>query len=311
MLVDAPSSPEAEAFRTLRTSISLLGEESEFRGFLFTSALPSEGKTFVALNFALSLAQQGLETVIIDADLREPRVERALRSQGESVGVTDLLSGQIDLNDAVKAAPHDNLILLPAGRRAPDPAKLLGNKQFEKIVESLLREFDRVVIDSPPVNAVSDALLVAASAHATCLVVRAGKTPKEQSAAPSISSRRSCQPRRLCFQPAPHSRSKRRLLLLLLRRTGRRGRESLVVRTAVRPVRSLKADEHPVLPEPRSGGNIMEEISPEATPMTKGGNRLQAVSSGSSLREQDSQTHTPKGRAPDEHSLSIDLLLPV
>ena len=178
VLVDAPNSPEAEAFRTLRTSISLLGKESEFRSFLFTSALPSEGKTFVALNFALSLAQQGLETVIIDADLREPRVETALRSQGESVGVTDLLSGQIDLNDAVKATPHDNLILLPAGRRAPDPAKLLGNKQFEKIVESLLREFDRVVIDSPPVNAVSDALLVAASAHATCLVVRAGKTPK-------------------------------------------------------------------------------------------------------------------------------------
>ena len=178
MLVDSPASPEAEAFRTLRTSISLLGKESEFRSFLFTSALPSEGKTFVALNFALSLAQQGLETVIIDADLREPRVETALQSKGESAGLTDLLSGQIDLNDAVRATQHDNLIVLPAGRRAPDPAKLLGNKQFEKIVESLLREFDRVVIDSPPVNAVSDALLVAASAHATCLVVRAGKTPK-------------------------------------------------------------------------------------------------------------------------------------
>ena len=178
VLVDSPASPEAEAFRTLRTSISLLGKESEFRSFLFTSALPSEGKTFVALNFALSLAQQGLETVIIDADLREPRVETALRSEGENAGLTDLLSGQVELNDAVRATQHDNLILLTAGRRAPDPAKLLGNKQFEYIVESLLREFDRVVIDSPPVNAVSDALLVAASAHATCLVVRAGKTPK-------------------------------------------------------------------------------------------------------------------------------------
>jgi succinoglycan biosynthesis transport protein ExoP len=178
VLVGSPASPEAEAFRTLRTSISLLGKESEFRSFLFTSAIPSEGKTFVALNFALSLAQQGLETVIIDADLREPRVETALRSGGEGAGLTDLLSGQIDLNDAVRATEHDNLIVLPAGRRAPDPAKLLGNKQFENVVESLLREFDRVVIDSPPVNAVSDALLVAASAHATCLVVRAGKTPK-------------------------------------------------------------------------------------------------------------------------------------
>jgi polysaccharide biosynthesis transport protein len=178
VLVDSPASPEAEALRTLRTSISLLGHESDFRSFLFTSAIPSEGKTFVAINFALSLAQQGLETVIVDADLREPQVETALRSEGENVGLSDLLSGQIDLHDAVQATRHDNLIVLPAGRRAPDPGKLLGNKQFEKIVESLLREFDRVVIDSPPVNAVSDALLVAASAHATCLVVRAGKTPK-------------------------------------------------------------------------------------------------------------------------------------
>jgi succinoglycan biosynthesis transport protein ExoP len=178
VLVDSPASPQAEGVRTLRTSISLLGKESEFRSFLFTSAIPSEGKTFVALNFALSLAQQGLETVIIDADLREPRVEKALCSEGESAGLTDLLSGQIDFRDAVRATQHDNLIVLPAGHRAPDPAKLLGNKQFEDIIESLLREFDRVVIDSPPVNAVSDALLVAASAHATCLVVRAGKTPK-------------------------------------------------------------------------------------------------------------------------------------
>lgn len=178
VLVESPVSPEAEAFRTLRTSISLLGKESEFRSFLFTSAIPSEGKTFVALNFALSLAQQGLETVIIDADLREPRVEKALRSEGENAGLTDLLSGQIDLHDAVRATQHDNLIVLPAGRRAPDPSKLLCNKQFESIVEDLLREFDRVVIDSPPVNAVSDALLIASSAHTTCLVVRAGKTPK-------------------------------------------------------------------------------------------------------------------------------------
>jgi polysaccharide biosynthesis transport protein len=178
VLVDSPASPQAEAFRTLRTSVSLLGKESEFRSFLFTSTLPSEGKTFVALNFALSLAQQGLETVIIDADLRQPRVETALCSESENVGLTDVLSGQIDFKDAVRATQYDNLIVLPAGRRAPDPAKLLGNKQFEDIIESLLGEFDRVVIDSPPVNAVSDALLVAASAHATCLVVRAGKTPK-------------------------------------------------------------------------------------------------------------------------------------
>jgi polysaccharide biosynthesis transport protein len=179
LLFDAPASAEAEAFRSLRTSISLLGKASELRSFLFTSALPSEGKTFVALNFAASFAEQGLETVIIDADLREPRLDQALLTEAENPGLTDLLSGQIGVNEAVKATRHENLSVLPAGRRVPNPAKLLSNREFDRVVESLLQEFDRVVIDTPPVNAVSDSLLLAASAHATCLVVRAGKTPKK------------------------------------------------------------------------------------------------------------------------------------
>ena len=180
LLVDDPTSREAEAFRTLRASISLLGRESEYRSFLFTSAIPSEGKTFVSLNFASSLAQQGLKTVIVDADLREPKLQgNLLHEEDELPGLTDLLSAQIDLRLAVKPTAYLNLSLLPAGRRAPDPARLLSNREFGIIVEQLLNDFDRVIIDSPPVNAVSDVLLIAASAHATCLVVRAGKTPRK------------------------------------------------------------------------------------------------------------------------------------
>ena len=95
-------------------------------------------------------------------------------------GLTDLLSGQIPLNDALKPTKHGNLFLLPAGFPAVDPTRLLDNKQFGCILEQLLCDFDRVVIDSPPVNAVSDALLIAAFVHATCLVIRAGKTPKKE-----------------------------------------------------------------------------------------------------------------------------------
>jgi succinoglycan biosynthesis transport protein ExoP len=179
VLVEDPGSEQAEAFRTLRASISLLGKESEYRSFLFTSAIPSEGKTFASLNFASSLAQQRLKTVIIDADLRKPRLKQDLLDEpGDMPGLTDLLSGQIPLNDALRPTKHDNLVLLPAGFRALDPAELLDNKQFGCILEQLLCDFDRVVIDSPPVNAVSDALLIAAFVHATCLVIRAGKTPK-------------------------------------------------------------------------------------------------------------------------------------
>ena len=180
VLAEDPGSEQTEAFRTLRASISLLGKQSEYRSFLFTSAIPSEGKTFTSLNFASSLAQQSLKTVIIDADLREPRLQQQLLTEaGDIPGLTDLLSGQIPLNDALRSTNHKNLVLLPAGRRALDPAQLLDNKEFGRILDQLLCDFDRVVIDSPPVNAVSDVLLIAAFAHATCLTIRAGKTPKK------------------------------------------------------------------------------------------------------------------------------------
>ncbi|HEY5742923.1 MAG TPA: hypothetical protein VIS99_10305 [Terrimicrobiaceae bacterium] len=89
--------------------------------------------------------------------------------------LADLLTEQIDLNDAVKATQDDDLSVLAAGR-APDPAKLLSSKEFDGIVAALLQKFDRVVIDPPPVNAVTDALIVLVWGHASCLVVRAGKT---------------------------------------------------------------------------------------------------------------------------------------
>ena len=179
ILVKESGSEQGEAFRTLRASISLLGKKSLFRSFLFTSAIPSEGKTFTALNFASSLAQQRFKTVIIDADVREPRLQSDLLDEAGNIpGLTDLLGGQIALEGALRPTKHDDLVLLPAGRRASDPAKLLDNEEFGRILEQLLRDHDRVVIDSPPINAVSDTLLIAAYVHATFLVIRAGKTPK-------------------------------------------------------------------------------------------------------------------------------------
>jgi polysaccharide biosynthesis transport protein len=93
----------------------------------------------------------------------------------DDMPLADLLAEQIDLNDAVKATQDDDLSVLAAGRRAPDPAKLLSSKEFGGIVAALLQKFDRVVIDPPPVNAVTDALFVLVWGHASCLVVRAGK----------------------------------------------------------------------------------------------------------------------------------------
>jgi capsular exopolysaccharide synthesis family protein len=181
VMVDEQGSEQAEAFRTLRASVSLLAKQSEFRSFLFTSAIPSEGKTFTSINFACSLARHGRSTVLIDADLREPRLNgHLLKDKHEELpGLTDVLCNETALGDALKKTKLRNLILLPAGRRVSDPAELLDDQSFGLVIEQLLRDFDRVVIDSPPVNAVSDALLIAAFAQATCLVVRAGKTPKK------------------------------------------------------------------------------------------------------------------------------------
>ena len=174
-----PDAEQTEAFRTLRTSISLLGKEVEARSFLFTSAIPSEGKTFTSLNFAASLAQHGLRMVIVDGDMREPSLQgELLEDQREMSGLSDLLDGKVALNEVLRPTRQANLTLLPAGRRVGDPAELLDNNALGGIHERLLESFDRVVIDSPPVNSVSDVLLVAAFAHATCLVIRAGKTPK-------------------------------------------------------------------------------------------------------------------------------------
>ncbi|HEY5814614.1 MAG TPA: polysaccharide biosynthesis tyrosine autokinase, partial [Terrimicrobiaceae bacterium] len=181
VMVDEQGSEQAEAFRTLRASVSLLAKQSEFRSFLFTSAVPSEGKTFTSINFACSLARHGRSTVLIDADLRVPRLNgHLLKDKHEELpGLTDVLCNEIALGNALKKTKQRNLILLPAGRRVSDPAELLDDQSFGLVIEQLLRDFDRVVIDSPPVNAVSDALLIAAFAQATCLVVRAGKTPKK------------------------------------------------------------------------------------------------------------------------------------
>ena len=181
LMIDDPASGFTEAFRTLRTSISLLGSDHEIRSFLFTSAIPSEGKTFTAINFASALARHGRRTLVIDSDLRESSLSKVLlnRYDDRASGLTDLLRAEIPFAKVITQTAHSNLFLLPAGPRVGDPAELLDGRRFARILEHLNTDFDRIVIDSPPVNAVSDVLLIAALAQATCLVVRAGKTPKK------------------------------------------------------------------------------------------------------------------------------------
>jgi capsular exopolysaccharide synthesis family protein len=170
----------AEAFRTLRTSLSMLGAEGTRRTFLFTSAVPEEGKTFCALNFAYSLAQQGLRTLLIEADLRCPSVEGALPfAVNSSPGLTDYLTNQNNFEAIVQPSDTPNLSVVLAGTRSPNPSELLGQDGFSALIQEALLHFDRVVVDSAPVQPVSDTLLLVAKVQTVCLVVCADRAPRK------------------------------------------------------------------------------------------------------------------------------------
>ncbi len=200
-LVDeAPGGVIAEGFRNLRAALSLLGPEVDRRLFLFTSALPDEGKSFTSVNYALALAQQGHRVLLIDGDLRRPSVHKIFAkkdsSEGAEVGVVDYLVGNVELKQAARLvatveseslnlsksrdpkATTGQLFILAGGQMAPNPAELLSGDCFKKLVSAAVREFDRVVVDSAPILAVSDTLLMIPHAQTTCMVVRAGKSPR-------------------------------------------------------------------------------------------------------------------------------------
>jgi succinoglycan biosynthesis transport protein ExoP len=172
----------AEAFRSLRTSLRMLGREEDRRTFLFTSALPAEGKTFCAANYGLCLAQQGLRVLLIDGDLRRPAVENVLlgKKTGKA-GVTDYLTGQKPLAEIIQNCGHENFSFISAGTTAPNPAELLAQRNFDSLIDEALLTFDRVIVDSAPVHAVSDTLVMLNRIQTVCLVARACKTPARSS----------------------------------------------------------------------------------------------------------------------------------
>jgi polysaccharide biosynthesis transport protein len=175
-----PQSPAAEAFRALRTSLALLGKgDSHPKTFLITSALPGDGKSSCAINCAMAFAQQGLRTLLIDADIRIPTLATTFFGSENERGLTDVLTHQIHLAEAIRDPGLPHLYVLCAGTRTSTPAEVLGNGEFSRVVARARSDFDRVVIDSAPVHAVPDTQLLAGHVEATVLVVKAGRTPAQ------------------------------------------------------------------------------------------------------------------------------------
>jgi polysaccharide biosynthesis transport protein len=176
-----PKSQMSEAFRALRTSLLLSQADRPPQVILVTSALPREGKTTAAANLAVTLAQLGDRTLLIDGDLRKPGVGRLLNlADGKYAGLSSYLAGVSSLD--LVTVPHPaipNLVAIPTGPLPPNPADLLSSHRLPDAIRQLRSEYKFIVIDSPPIMAATDAVIVSVQADGVLLVVRSGETPKE------------------------------------------------------------------------------------------------------------------------------------
>lgn len=171
----------AEAFRTMRATLAHAAGRDNSRVFLITSAIPGEGKTFTSSNFAAILAQQDLKTLLVDADLRKPSVSKLLFNENIKPGLSEVLLGHVTAEQAIVPTKIENLWVLPAGGIAPNPSELLAQSRIKDVFGLLKEKFDRIVIDTSPVLAVRDPLLLAPLVDVTCLVTRAGHSPSKAS----------------------------------------------------------------------------------------------------------------------------------
>ena len=176
-----PKSQMSEAFRALRTSILLSQADHPPQVILVSSALPREGKTTAAANLAVTLAQLGDKTILVDADLRKPGVGRLLNlTGGKYAGLSSYLAGVSTLDQVIISHPDiPNLSALPTGPLPPNPADLLSSHKLMEAIAELRKRFKFVVIDSPPIMAATDAVILSVQTDGVLLVVRSGETPKE------------------------------------------------------------------------------------------------------------------------------------
>ncbi len=167
----------AESYRQLRTALLLSSAGHAPRTLLITSSQPAEGKTTTSVNTAISLAQTGASVVIVDADLRRPRVHKVFGLKN-SAGLSNYLAGDGDLASLIQIA-MPNLYVLPVGPLPPNPAELLGSTRMKNVVETLSTNFDYMVIDSPPVSSFADSLILSSLVEGVIIVVKGGVTPRE------------------------------------------------------------------------------------------------------------------------------------
>jgi len=168
-----PSSVDAEAYRSLRTSIQLSSLENQVRSIMITSSGPGEGKSTTMCNLAVTLAHAGLKTLVVDCDMRRPVVNTYLDVEGEP-GLSEILEGNLDWHDHVRTTSVDGLFAVPAGSIPSNPSELIGRKHMGDVLAEMKQEYDFVLCDVPPILVVSDAALLASHLDGVLILVRSG-----------------------------------------------------------------------------------------------------------------------------------------
>ncbi|WP_297518501.1 CpsD/CapB family tyrosine-protein kinase [uncultured Clostridium sp.] len=172
-----PKSVAAEAYKTLRTNIQYSAYHENLKTLLVTSSNPQEGKSITAGNLAISFAQDGKKVVIIDCDLRRPTMHKKFNISNEA-GLTELLLRRKEVTDCIQVH-SDNLDIITSGKIPPNPSELLGSDHMKKLLVELKERYDYIIIDTPPVLAVSDAQVLAANTDGVVFVVKSSETKKE------------------------------------------------------------------------------------------------------------------------------------
>jgi capsular exopolysaccharide synthesis family protein len=176
--VHLPRSRPAEAFRAIRTAVCFSALGGEHRVISVTSPAAGDGKSTLALNLAISLAQSGKKTVIIESDLRRPKVHK-LTGADNKQGVVDVLRGTLPLDLVIQPTQVPDLSVIPCGPRPKDPAELLARPEYERFLEDLRSRFDYVIVDTPPVLAVTDPTGVAARVDGVIVCMRLSRHTRE------------------------------------------------------------------------------------------------------------------------------------
>ncbi|AGK95911.1 CpsD/CapB family tyrosine-protein kinase [Clostridium pasteurianum] len=170
---DNPKSPISEAYRTLRTNIQFSSFDNKLDTILVTSSGPNEGKTVTSSNLALSMAEIGKKVLLIDCDLRKPSIHKKFNLSNNK-GLSNLLIGQLKF-DEVAQKYNDNMCILTSGTVPPNPSEMLGSKKMGQFLDEAKKIFDFIILDTPPVVAVTDAQLLSTMVGGVLLVVAAGQ----------------------------------------------------------------------------------------------------------------------------------------